>query len=372
MRIKSAGYVLGLAVGLWLCGTAEGGVIAMDAGDFTVLAGRDLSVASGAAIVGHTGAGRTGWTGQSVNVSGNLYTGSGFNADQSTAISGGLVAGGNVWLDRDTTIGGSVHITGTYGADRNVASGSVAASGNIWLDREAQIIGDLQSAGSVGVSADGAITGNVIYGTGYNINASTSVGGQILQGSVAPDTWTLNDRAEPTLNTSGRGSDWYARNSDITLDPGDYGSLSVDRDSVIRLSAGEYNFSSVWIDRNTHVIADAGSGQVIVNIIGSFSTGREVELAGGDLLIRSGGNMSIGRDSTVDAHLQSFNDLSLDRDISVTGSLYAQRDLWLDSGVNVSGEPVLTPGGGNGVDVPEPASVALFSIAALVILPRRR
>lgn len=327
---------------------ADAAVIHTAPADHAVLAGGSLSAGPNVAIHGLVGAASI-WMGRDSEIHGDALATGSLGVDQNVKVNGRAVAGGAVSLHKNARVGGPVH-----------------GGGDIWVDKDVES-GRLTGGAGVSVEKDAKIHGDVIYHTRRWIHGDAQVAGGVSQGTAAPDTWAAPTIAMPTLH-AGSSNRWFARNSDQALAPGAYGSLSVDRDSTIRLTAGEYHFQRVWLGRNVTVEADTSAGDVLVNIVTSLSTDRDVTFDAGSSLmaVTIGGSASFGPNNTIDAGLWAGEDVSVDRDGVLGGQLVAGRNVWLNQNTQVLGA------GSSNAAVPEPTALATMSILGSCALLIRR
>jgi hypothetical protein len=342
-----------VAVALLAAGSARGGTIALDAADVAVLAGGSLSADQSVTIHGSTVSFGNTWFDRDVTVKGSAYAGGSYGNARNVSITGNVVAASHVSIDKDSTVG------------------TIDAGRDVWLGKSVQS-NTITAGRGVSLSNDVTVNGDVYYGSNYWGPSSATVTGSTTRGGNPAD-WSLELPEAPTF-TPNSGSDWYARNSSVSLTPGTYGSLSVDRDSTIRLTAGTYHFASLWLDRGTQFIADTTGGDVIVNLSSSLSTGAEVAMthAGdGRFSLTAGGNIYLGREAEVDAHLMAFGHATIDAFSKLGGGLYAAGNIHLDQGVSVNGSFMPSGGGLGGQEsVPEPATLVTV-LAGLTVAFRR-
>ncbi len=266
----------------------------------------------------------------------------------------------------------AVYSGGSFSTARNVQiGGSLGSLGSAWIDRDVNIDGSVVALGGLGIDRDVNIEGNIDYRGSYWANAAATIGGSVTD-NATPADWDAMTLTNPGLNTSSRQSLWFSRSSNESLSAGDYGSLSADRNVTLSLSAGEYNFSSLWLGRDSKLSVDTSAGDVMINVVGSWSTDRgfAVENTGsGRVLIQTGRSLSLDRDNFIEAQLTSFGSASIDRDTTIDGTLHAKGNVWLDQGVSVSGAGrVSSPVS----QVPEPTTVAILGLGALALCSRPR
>jgi len=334
-----------------IIGAAHGGTIDRNAEGFAALAGGKLSTAANVRIGGHVG-GAGVWLGQDNAVDGDVLATGPAGAGRGTAITGRLSAGRSASLHREASVGRAVDSGGRVWFGRNARSGAVRAAGAVNLSREARVDGPISHGGSFWADRGARITGPV------------------APHSAEAELWDGARRRRPDFQAGGPNQ-WAPRGRPIDLTPGRYGALSVDREATLRLTAGEYDFSNLWLGREAELIADTSAGAVRINVAGELTVDREVvfDAPPGLLSVQAGRSIHIGRESEIEASLISFGDASIDRETTLGGQVYADRSLWLGRGVEVLGAPA-APGGGSS-PIPEPASALLLGLGGLAMGRRR-
>jgi len=327
---------------------ARAGIIQTTPDDFAVLTGGYLSVDRSTSITGTVGAVGGGWIDREVVMTGDVYSGSGLGTGRNVTIGGGLVSAGDVWLDRGASVA------------------SIDGSRNVGIGRGVNVDGYVAAGRRVGIDRDTVVRGDVSYGTGQWISGSATVGGTVGQGLREVRTWQTTLPDEPAWGGAG-GSAYHGRGDDVILDPDTYGSLNVDRDATVHLSAGTYDFGSIWLGSGTEIVADTSAGDVVLNLSGSLSTDAEVSFTrsgGGDLLIQADGFIYLGRGTQADGAFTSFRSLGVDAGSSIIGRLQSTGNLWIGRDSTLTGP--LTGGA-----VPEPATLAFLAGGVMAVLTRR-
>jgi len=339
-----------LGVGALLClvavgaGTAYGGMIGVDVDQFAVLAGGKISTGKDVTIEGTIGAVKNISLGKQSTVFGDIYTTHKLDAGSSVTVFGDILASKNVHLGKDSWFGGDV-----------------VGAGRLDLSSGVTVMGDVATENRLSLGKDSLVHGDALYGTSYSLGSGAVVEGLITQLAEDLDEWSPTLRSDPGLSTSVSENDYFAANSVFTLDPGDYGRLDIDRDSVLYLSAGTYNFQKIWLGQDVRLVADTSAGDVIINIVDKLDTGSGVtfeRLGTGLLTFQAGGNVHLGQDIDADASFLSFaGKIDVASNGSIEGFLYAQKNISLGQGVSVGGAAV-----------PEPATVLLLAMAVPVLI----
>jgi len=335
-----------------IIGAAHAATINAQAEGFAVLAGGPVS------------------TGQSVRVDGAVG-GDGVWLGKENVVGGDVLSTGEAGLDRDSRVAGRVSARRGVAVGRGSSiAGAVDAGGSVWLDRDVRS-GTVRGGAGVGLSRDVRIEGDVSHAGSFWADRGATITGAVVEAGPVPEFWGGATRQRPTIDAGGPAH-WSPGESEIDLTPGAYCSLSVDRESTIRLTAGDYAFSSVWLGREVRVLADTSGGPITLDVAGSFTVDREVRFEADPslMVVRAGNSVSVGRESRLDASLHAFGDMSIDRESVIGGRVYARNSLWLDSGVEVLGAPLA--GDGAAGQIPEPASGVLMTAVLAGLAMRRR
>jgi len=356
--IKVATFAFALALGP-RAALAE--AIFTDLSNFTVYAGGSFGTNDKAKITGLVGAASV-WLGKETVVEGGVYSTGNVGADDKVRIKGRVIAGRSASFDKQTEIESTIHAQRDVWLDDKVKTAGIVGSTRVDIDKQAQVEGD------------------VVYGTNVWIHSNAQVAGGVTQGTATPDAWVPPTMNMPLLNTGGGANQYFSKNSDQSLAPGSYGSLSVDKDSTLRLSAGTYTFSSMWLGKNVKLEADTSSGAVEIHILNDLSTDKDVDFDSSDELMALvvGRNASFGKENVIEAGLMASNNVHVSEKSKLYGQLLAGRNAWVDKQVEILGYNASLPMGGPTVataPIPEPASFATLTLlvsAAFMIRSRPR
>jgi len=336
MRSVSVTAVVILVTGF--NGGAAAGVIETTPHSLAALAGGRLNTGTDVTIDGGVGAVGNIWLGNRTRVSGDLYTTGAFETGSYVDVGGRAVASGKVGMNRGSAVG------------------AIDGGRSVTLGRDTVVWGDLTAAERVNIDRNAHMYGDVSYGTGYWVHSRATVDGALGQGPGMPDVWNPSLWTTPDLSTTGSGTDYYAGNSTVVLEPGDYGGLNVDGNSTVHLSAGTYDLAQAWLGRDTRIVADTSGGDVVVNIVGSLTSDRDVafETVGeGTLVFHVGDYVYLGRGNEAEASFLSYGNLTADVGTLVSGHVFAGADMWLGNDVHIGG---VFPES----HLPEPATLGLI------------
>lgn len=326
-------------------------MVATEPGQFAVLAAGGVSADGNVSIGGNLGAGKELWLGNQSQVLG------------ATCVQGALSTGNGVTMAGDVLAGGSVYLGNNTSAGNLYGFGSISTGNNVDL---ASVTGN----GYVGLGNKNEVAGNLVYGSSYWAPKNSSIGGSVEKASMAANSWQPTWRPSPALMSSVSDSEYYKRGSEVYLEPGDYGKLSIDANATIHLSGGEYNISSLWLGSGVKILSDSQDKDVVLNLVGNLSIDSNVvlETAGiGQTLFAVGGTTSLGSNGDFDASFFGFGDsVDIGQGNQVDGMVYSAGSVWMGSGVTVSGA------GLNGGAVPEPQTAILLGLGCLLLRPRRR
>jgi len=331
--------------------------------------------------------------GSNVSVDAAIAAGTSVSAGQGATL-GDIYAGTNVWLDRYATVRGTVLANGSANADQGldligswtgksvyfardakVVGNVTGGAGNVSIDRNASITGNIVSNRSVWIDRDSTIDGDAragltgSLGTGHNV----SISGSRDRGSFGYDSFSLPSMGDqPQAGNVGSQSVWAGRNSSTSLDPGEYRNLGFDRGATVNLSAGQYTLKEFWIDRDGVVNVDTTGGDVVLNVTGTFGTGRDTvfnKTGDGKLIINVfDSNVWLGQGNQIEAAISVWGgSFGADQGTKLTGNVAATGDIWFGNG-----SQIIFSAFGQGAEVPEPTALAIVVMGGVLTVMRRR
>lgn len=236
-----------LLLALALAGTAPAGLVTIPLSDFLIFSGGGTSIAGASLYIGDVGSNLSFTLGASdTRILGSVYAGGAVSLAQVTAVgSDGTVS----HFDLEPPLG----LTGTY-PTYPVQYEAVVANGLATLNNQTKIFGTLD-AGSLTTNGTPTVTGAQTIGAGADTFATIPMVSGV--GFMATGT---NQVVSNTLDF-------------LDLAPGPsstYGSLSTSSTGqTIRLSSGDYFFSSIDAQGDTTLEVDLSSGlPVNINVVG--------------------------------------------------------------------------------------------------------
>jgi len=253
-----------------------------------------------------------------------------------------LWAGGSIGVGSGVTVSGPMASALGVNANSNSSLSSIYTQGNVWLGKGVIVNGDVVANGSIQTSKNTVITGS-----------SNSFSNFVL-----PQLDTLQQTVVGTTPI------YTAPNATKTLLPGEYSSLSLSNDTQLNLSSGIYSVSSFWMGSGGTVNVDTSAGDVILNVVGSFTAGSSVKFitSGSGNLFVNVFNSDAWLDSRVDftGVLSVFGGgLGTGTSVNLTGSVYTTGSMYLGNDTAVTYT--------HSTQIPEPASLAMFLTIGFII-----
>lgn len=253
-----------------------------------------------------------------------------------------LWSGGSIGIGSDVTVSGPMASALGINANSNSIMNSIYTQGNVWLGKSATVDGDAIANGFIYTSKHAEITGTKDSFSHF----------------VLPQLETLQQSAIGTTSI------YTPSNGIKTLLPGEYSSMSFGNDAKLNLSAGAYSASSFWMGSGGTVNVDTSAGDVILNVMGSFSSGSSVKF-----ITTGSGNFFVNvfnSDAWLDSRsgftgfLKVFNGgFGTGTSVDITGAVYATKDIYIGNDSDIK-YAALTA-------IPEPASIAMFMFIGFII-----
>jgi len=304
-----------------------------------------------------------------------------------------LGAGRHLGFGQNGTVEGDIAADGNISIDRNGRVASAYAEGSVYFDQGATVAGDVLGMGGINLNRNTSVGGSVLGNHGIWIDQNSSIVGDVspglgnslstgrnvsIGGSTDPAALDLTvgvgSLARPAHGAHGGQDIWAGRNSTTDLQVGAYKSVSLDRDTTLNLTGGEYTLKSFWMGRDSVVNVDTSAGDVVLNVLGGFSTDRNVQFrTSGEGALRVNvfdGNLWLGNDAKLEGAVRVFGgDFGAGNDATLRGQFFASRDIWLGSGANVMHSMLVTS---DGQAVPEPMTAAVLALGGAMLLWKRR
>ncbi len=341
----------------------------VDLNSLTVYAGGSISMGNCSIIDGAIAAGTSVSAGQQVTLQ-DIYAQTTVYLGQKATVTGNVLANQSANADKYLNLVGNWSGRSVWmGKEANVTGDIYARSSSISIDRDSNIVGDIDGNGSIWLDRNTSVTGYVSPGLGQSLTygSGVSIGGSTIPGYVDVPTFELPSIGdEPSHGSAGSQSIWQGNNSSLTLDAGAYNYVSFGRDATLNLSAGEYTMRSFWMDRGGEVYVDTSAGDVVLNILGSFSTGRDInfsKIGSGQLYINVfDSSVYFDSDVTLDAQIRVYGgNFGAGNNLELTGSIWASGNVTFGNDAHLTGQPV-----------PEPATLALLGLGCSLIIIRRQ
>ncbi len=336
---------------LWAGGTIGlGNNVAVNA---AIASGGEISVGSNANL-------RSIYTEDKIRLGSNATVNGSVLANKQARAGSGLNLSGS-WTGSSVSIGSNANVTGDIGA----------ASDKIGLGSNTVMLGDVLGNNSISIGGKSTITGDVRPGIGYKLSKGSKV---TITGSTQPGSFSFDSFDLPALDQlqpSAIGTDniYGAKYNTTTLLPGEYRDWSFNKNTTLNLSAGQYSLRNFLMNKDSVANIDTSAGDVILNVVGQFSTGTDVSFlksGPGTLFINVfDHDVWLDNDVRLAAILKVYNgDIGVDRGAQLAGRFYATGDIWLG---NNSQLRCISP-----QIIPEPSTLAIFAVMGFLLSCKRK
>jgi len=321
----------GFVILLHMAGLGQAALIQNTLNDFTLYAGNKLV------------------TGKNITINGQSGSASDMHLGRSGQINGDLFTHGNLKIGNDTRVAGNV----ISGNDLTIGTRSTTLSASGGQD--------------VKVNKHAIVDGSLAYGYDVQIHPQAHIRYNLTKDL---DTWHLTPASSQLPNFPAKvAQDGFVlrRDNELTLSPGNYGSVRVAANGTLFLAPGEYDFKNISLGANAQIVTDSADDSITVNISGNLRSSRGASLFSADetlLTFNVGRNVSVGNGNKVFAMLNSANNMKIGNGSIITGSFVAGNNLRLGKNLEVNSVKTDT--------IPEPTTLALLSGGLLSILARRR
>jgi predicted acyltransferase (DUF342 family) len=236
---------------------------------------------------------------------------------------------GSVKIGRLATVAGDVSAGGEFRGDRDVTVGSpgtiMALRGGGQMRDRSEYFGDVMYEGTL--KFVGARKPKM-HGALMPLPRGTMPQPDI-------ETWTL-DTVPWRRVAPGRDDRRISKVPGGTkLAPGAYGTVTVDQETQLVLSAGEYSFDSLSTSSDTTMVVDLGDGAGTLTVLvrGDVNLGRRFQMivrGGGEgaqaarILFRAGGSFRSDQDTILFGSLLADNAVDLGKHTRLTGAAWSR------------------------------------------------
>jgi hypothetical protein len=175
-------------------------------------------------------------------------------------------------------------------SDRTVVGAAVSAGTFLEVGASAVLDGDGTVGGNALGRSNGRVTGDLTLGGTLTTQQGFSVGGTLVQN----DTPVIPTLVQRTF-TVGTGSQTISTN--VTLNPGDFGNVTISAGRTVTLNPGVFHFASLDVQPDANLVA---SGSSEVDVQGTFQLGDRADVisAPGLNVYSNGTFVRIGTDAT--------------------------------------------------------------------------
>ncbi len=199
---------------------------------------------------------------------------------------------------------------------------TLLAAKDIEINRPQLAVGDMHANDDIDLNSGDPSTydGNLSAVDDIDIARDNTIDGDVTAGGDLDNDGTITGTASenadvdpvplPVLDAFSAGTEdvTVEDDDDLALDPGAYRDVEVERDGILRLSAGEYFLDELELGTDTRLIVDVSGGAVTVNIVSDLEFGQRmtVSVSGGSSALFTinsiqSKNIDIGREATVRA-----------------------------------------------------------------------
>ena len=306
-----------------------------------------------------------------------------------------IYSAGRIWVDNYSVIRGKVLANNTaeagnkldligdwtgksagFGNNAKITGDVVATAKPISIGNNAEITGNVRGNHNIWIGSKSSVSGDASPGLGKTLSTGSKVtiGGSRTPASVAGETYKgpfVTDLPVPSHGSAGSTSIWRGNNTSYTLAAGAYKTVGFGNKVTLNLAAGEYTMKKFWIGNNAQINVDTSAGDVELNVLGDFSTGKKANFnktGTGRLIINvfNGGDVWLGNETGIEAKVAVYGgSFGTGQKANLAGQFYATKSIWIGNNSSI----VLA----NGMDnVPEPSSLVLICLGGLLMVKHHR
>ena len=258
--------------------------------------------------------------GDDLNLEENAYADCSIRGEGKVELKKGAEVGGDVIaVDKEAKIGEGASV------GRSVTSGD-----KVKIKKESSVVYDVTSGDDVKVEKDAYVGGDIYAAGQVTVESGATVGGVIFQNyDVSP----ILDVTYVDFDVSASGSEVTVRkNTTESLEPGEYGILTVQEGATLTLSAGSYSFYKVNIHKDATLQIDLNGGDLVIDVEKKvdFKEGVKMTVFGGDasnILFRiAGSEVKLGKNGVfLGTFLAPNAHIDVHEGAVVTGALHAEK-----------------------------------------------
>ncbi|MBI9018743.1 MAG: PEP-CTERM sorting domain-containing protein [Phycisphaerae bacterium] len=272
---------------------------------------------------------------------------------------------GRLKLGTGAVVNGEVHSYDyiTTGNDIEINGAMTWATGNITFGNNTKAK-SVYSAAKLKIGKNSIVNGFAMGQAGSQIDPSTvpdsTVGALPAMGEpqpvFLPSFEEVKGKAYKTRS--------YSKKNINEIDPGIFGTVKIRNKAEATFSSGTYSFNKLYFREKSNIFVDTTEGDVIWEIAKVFRTSRLVnivKIGDNDLIILSGGDITIGSYNVIEAEMASADDIRINSHSQITGKAYAADDVTVGKQVAF-----------NSTAVPEPTTLVLLLAASPLLLRKRK
>lgn len=226
--------------------------------------------------------------------------------------------------------GGVISVTDKTKIEKSgVVNGNVDSGGEVTIEEDTAVDGDLIALDKVILKKNSSITGDVTSADDVDADGDATVGGTITENAAVPP---LAGIPLPTLGLTSGGSNVTVNEGDtVTLSPGSYRNVTLEKNATLILEEGLYHFRKLSADEDASLEFE---GPTIVNVEKNIECKKGLEMSGTDaenvLIQCDGGTVKLESDSGGDKStiLGTFvapnATIQVGKNASITGALFGE------------------------------------------------
>lgn len=133
---------------------------------------------------------------------------------------------------------------------------------------------DITAVGKVTIVGDE----NTIDGDVFTANTIVNKEGSVITGAAISGA-AISPMALPSLSYSAGGANHtIAKGKSLTLAPGSYGTVTINKSATLKLSSGTYHFTKLLNSgSDATIIFDVASGPITINVVSSLTIAKDME-----------------------------------------------------------------------------------------------